>query len=306
MLLKEVRKKMKMEIPTIRRFFDIAWQKCVLKPVWLLLIAILTTGILLICGSCATSTKRVNASQSSTVFQSDNTSSVRTFHVETHADRLLKEMGDYLKSADSFTFHAESSYDAIDRNGQKIRYGGTTDVAIHRPDRFRSKFIGDERQTQTFYDGKTVTIYNPVVNMYAITDVPPDIDSAIDKIFDKYGFSVPLADIVYADPYNILIADVIEGRWVGRHSIAGVPCNHLAFVQESIDWQIWIEDGTRPVPRQVLITYKDEPGWPQYLARLKSWDFQPQFSNDHFQFQSPAGSDEMEFLVTSEMEVNNE
>jgi hypothetical protein len=226
--------------------------------------------------------------------------------IETHADRLLKEMGDYLKTAGAFTFHAESSYDAIDRNGQRIRYGGTTDVALHRPDRLRSVFNGDERKTQTFYDGKTVTIYNPEINMYAVTDVPPDIDSAIDKIFDKYGVSVPLADLVYADPYNILIANIIEGRWIGLHSIAGVPCNHLAFTQESIDWQIWIEEGPRPVPRQVLITYKDEPGWPQYLARLKSWDFEPQFSNDYFQFQPPAGSDEMEFLVTSGMEVNNE
>ncbi len=297
---------MKTKTPTIRKFCDIAWQRCVVNPAWFMLVAIFTTGSLLVCGCCATNAKSVNASQSSTAFQSDNTSAVRMFHVETHADRLLKEMGDYLKSADSFTFHAESSYDAIDRNGQKIRYGGTTDVALRRPDRLRSAFNGDERQTQTFYDGKTVTIYNPAVNMYAITDVPPDIDNAIDTIFDKYGVSVPLVDLVYADPYNILIANVIEGRWVGLHSIAGVPCNHLAFIQESIDWQIWIEEGPRPVPRQVLITYKDEPGWPQYLARLKSWDFQPQFSNDYFQFQPPAGSDEMEFLVTSEMEVNNE
>ena len=267
---------------------------------------IILLGAVLFYGGCATNAKNVNMPQSDTAFQSDNTSSVLRFHVGTHADRLLKEMGDYLKSADAFTFHAESSYDAIDRNGQKIRYGGTTDVAVRRPDRLRSAFNGDERQTQTFYDGKTITIYNAEVNMYAITDVPPEIDSAIDTIVDKYGFSVPLADLVYADPYNILIANVIEGRWIGRHSIAGVPCNHLAFIQESIDWQIWIEEGPRPVPRQVLITYKDEPGWPQYLARLKSWDFQSQFSNDYFQFQPPTGSDEMEFLVTSEMEVNNE
>jgi hypothetical protein len=177
---------------------------------------------------------------------------------------------------------------------------------MRRPDGLHTVFNGDERQTQTFFDGKTVTIYDAAVNMYAVTDVPPDIDSAIDAIFDKYGFSVPLADLVYADPYNILIANVIEGRWVGRHSIAGVPCNHLAFTQESIDWQIWIEDSDQPVPRQVLITYKDEPGWPQYLARLTNWDFQPQFSNNYFQFQPPPGSDEMEFLVTSEMEVNDE
>ncbi len=230
--------------------------------------------------------------------QGENTPLERTFRVETHADRLLREMGDYLKSADAFTVHAESSYDAIGPDSQTIRYGGSADVALRRPDGFHAVFKGDERQTETIFDGRTVTIYDAAVNMYAVTEVPPDIDSAIDTIFDKYGVSVPLSDIVYADPYNILIENVIEGRWMGLHSIAGVPCNHLAFTQESIDWQIWIEASDQPVPRQVLIIYKDEPGWPQYFARLKDWNFQQQFSKNYFQFQPPAGSDEMEFLVT--------
>jgi outer membrane lipoprotein-sorting protein len=39
---------------------------------------------------------------------------------------------------------------------------------------------------------------------------------------------------------------------------------------------------------------------------MKDWDFEPQFSDDYFQFQPPAGSDVMEFLVTSEMEANDE
>jgi len=39
---------------------------------------------------------------------------------------------------------------------------------------------------------------------------------------------------------------------------------------------------------------------------MKDWDFQPQFSPDYVQFQPPAGSDEMEFIVTSEMEANDE
>ena len=291
---------MKTKILTTRKIFDVGLQRCVMKSIRFLLVAIITTGSLLVSGCSATNAKSVSAPQS------DNTPAVRMFRVETHADRLLREMGDYLKSADAFTVHGESSYDDIDRIGRTVRYGGTTDVALRRPDGLRSSFIGDERQTQTFFDGKTVTIYDAAVNMYAVTEVPPDIDDAIDAIFDKYGVSVPLSDLLYADPYSILIENVIEGRWVGLHSIGGVPCNHLVFTQEFIDWQVWIQDGDQPVLRQVLIVYKNEPGWPQYFARLKDWDFKPQFSKDYFKFQPPAGSDEMEFLVTSEMEVNNE
>ena len=238
--------------------------------------------------------------------QGENTPLERTFRIETHADRLLREMGHFLKSANAFTVHAESSYDTVDQNGRAIRYGGLADVALRRPDGLRSVFNGDERQTQLVYDGKTITLYDAAVNMYAVTEVPPEIDSAIDTIFDKYGVSIPLSDLAYADPYEILIENVIEGRWVGLHIIDGVPCNHLAFTQESIDWQIWIEDSDQPVPRQVLITYKDQPGWPQYFARLKDWNFEPQFPKNYFEFQPPAGSDVMEFLATSEMEANDE
>ncbi|MHC5172966.1 MAG: DUF2092 domain-containing protein [Planctomycetota bacterium] len=252
-------------------------------------IIMLTAGLLLAGAGCKS--PQVDEIDSMPVVE-------QTYHVETHADRLLREMGDYLKSADAFTVHAESSYDAIDQDGQQIRYGGSADVALRRPDGFRFSFNGDERQRQAFFDGKTVT--------YAVTEVPPVIDDAIDTLFDKYGVSVPLSDLLYEDPYGILIPNVLAGRWVGRHSIDGVPCNHLAFTQELIDWQIWIEDGAQPVPRQVLIVYKDEPGWPQYIARMKDWDFEPQFSDDYFQFQPPAGSDVMEFLVTSEMEANDE
>ena len=289
---------MKMEAKSsrCRMFFNITGPRRVV-------IAILC---LLVCVSCVVSATGENASQSANAAENGDNPAAPVVRVEALANRLLKEMGDYLKAADALTFQAESSYDAMDRRGQKIRYGGITDVSLRRPDRLRAALNGDERQRQSFFDGKTFTVYNVAANMYAITDVPPDIDRALDTIFETYGFSVPLADLVYADPYSVLIENVIEGRWVGVHSIAGVPCNHLAFIQESVDWQIWIEKGPRPVPRQVLITYKDEPGWPQYLARLKSWNLKPQFREAYFQFTPPAGSYEIEFLSTSETDVNDE
>ena len=74
------------------------------------------------------------------------------------------------------------------------------------------------------------------------------------------------------------------------------------FSQEVIDWQIWIEDGPRPVPRKLLITYKEEPGSPQYVARLSDWDFQPCLSDHYFRFQPPKGSDEIEFLAIPSVE----
>ena len=183
--------------------------------------------------------------------------------VEARADRILREMGEYLASAGEFTFRADVTYDSVLTTGQKIEYGGTADVAVRRPDQLRSDYNGDERQSQAVYDGQTITLYDMAVNVYAVAEVPPEIDAAVDQVFESYGFSVPIADLVYSDPYRVLIEYVESGFWVGRHSVDGTPCHHLAFSQDSIDWQIWIEDGPWPVPRKLVITYKQEAGAPK-------------------------------------------
>ena len=77
----------------------------------------------------------------------------------------------------------------------------------------------------------------------------------------------------------------------------------MTFSQEAIDWQIWIEDGPRPVPRMLVITYKDDLAAPQYVARFVEWDFQPRLSNAHFEFHPPPGSAEMGFLLLRQEEV---
>ena len=223
--------------------------------------------------------------------------------IDPRADRILREMGDYLKTAKEFAFHAVVTYDEVHSNGQKIQYGGVSKVSVRRPDRIYAKFDGDERRSRTFYNGKTVTIHDAVMNLYAVTKVPPTIDGAVDLILDKYGFQVPIADFVYEDPYTILRENVQSGVMLGLHDVNGVPCRHLAFRQEAIDWQIWIADGPKPVPMKLVITYKHETGSPQYAAVLSDWDFQPRLSDHAFTFYPPTGAGMIEFLSTQQEEI---
>src|SRR5271167_3207521 len=53
--------------------------------------------------------------------------------VAEQADRLLKQMSDYIGSADQFTFHADISFDHVLPSGQKLQYAATEDVALKRP-----------------------------------------------------------------------------------------------------------------------------------------------------------------------------
>ena len=219
-----------------------------------------------------------------------------THAIEADADRILRAMGDYLKSADAFSFHADIAYDEILATGEKAQYGAVSDMFVRRPNRLLVTSDGDEFQRKIFFDGKTITLFDVQKGLYAVTKVPGKLDSALDMVFEKFGLSVPLADFVYADPYAVLRENAEYGGVLGEHGCGESRCHHLLFTQEFIDWQIWIETGPRRVPRRLVITYKDEPGSPQYEVRLSGWDFQPRLSEHSFTFHPPDGAVEIEFL----------
>lgn len=223
--------------------------------------------------------------------------------VDQDADRILREMGDYLRSADEYTFRADITNDEV-VDDQMIQWGGVARLSLKRgPDRLNVEYNGDDMRRRVVFDGKTITMHNQTRNVYAITEVPPDVDGALDHLFEVFGSSVPIADLVYSDPYRTLIENAETGYVVGQHLVNDVLCHHLAFAQETIDWQIWIEVGPRPVPRKLVITYMDEPGSPQYVAELSEWNFTPRLSDHYFTFRPPESADEIEFLPPQEREV---
>ena len=224
--------------------------------------------------------------------------------VEAQADRILREMSEYLSSVKQFTLHADIVSDRVVSSGETIEFGGTAEVAVHRPNRLRVEYRGQERQSRVVFDGRTLTLHKQDVNLYAQVKMASDIDGALDRMFEEFGFSVPVADLVYKDPYSTLTGGVETGYRVGLREIDGVPCHHLVFTQENIDWQIWIEDGPRPLPRKLLINYKSEPGSPRYAARLSDWDLQPRLSDAYFRFHPPAGASEIDFLPSQDKETS--
>jgi hypothetical protein len=50
------------------------------------------------------------------------------------------------------------------------------------------------------------------------------------------------------------------------------------------------------LPRRIVITYKDEPGQPQFWADASNWNLAPEISDALFEFTPPSGADRIEFL----------
>jgi hypothetical protein len=208
--------------------------------------------------------------------------------IDAKADRYLREMSAYLAQLKAFSFQIDETFDEVQDDGQKIQLGNRRTITVKRPNRLMGIAAGDTINRQFYYDGKTITLYSKAKKAYARVKAPDTIPAMLDAVHEKMGQGQPLADFLFPDPYKILTEHVQSGAYVGLHLLGKVKCHHLAFRQKGLDWQIWIEDGDKPLPRKMVITHKREAGGPQYTARLSKWDVNPKVKNALFEFEPPA------------------
>jgi hypothetical protein len=215
--------------------------------------------------------------------------------VDPKADEVLKRMGALLAGAKSFTFKSHSTVDQALDSGQAVQVARNQRVVVRRPDGVAAVVDGDLEDLSFWYDGKRVTVLNRRTNSYGVTDAPPTIDATFDMLAEKFGLVIPLADLLFADPYKTLIAGARSGEHVGVGYVFGTKCDHLAFRQAGVDWQVWVEQGERPLPRKVVITYKESPARPQYTAYLSEWDINPPVKDEQFVAKVPEGAKKVAF-----------
>ena len=219
--------------------------------------------------------------------------------VAERADQLLKEMGSYIGSADQFTFHADITFDHVLPSGQKLQFSASEDVVLQRPGHLYVEWAGDLGARQFWYDGKSVTLYDPATPFYASEAAPPEIDAMLDQLVPKLEFAPPLADFLYHDPYKSVRGNIQYGFDLGQNDVNGRSCRTLAFVEKDIDWQIWIENGPQLTPCALVITYKTQPSQPQFSAVFSDWDFAPRIAEPVFTPELPPGTQKIPFATVT-------
>lgn len=210
--------------------------------------------------------------------------------VDPEADKLLRQMADYLSGLQSFTVQNFAVDEMALKTGEKIQATSDSDIAVQRPNHIRNTQRGAGGGLGLWYDGKTMTVACKENNSYESVDAPADIDGAIDKLRKHFKVDAPGADLLYSKPYDILMEQVKSGRVIGPETIQGVPAQHLAFQGEVVDFQIWIQDGKAPLPLRFVITTKNVKANPQFSVQLSNWNTHPIFTGQEFAFQAPTGA----------------
>ena len=211
------------------------------------------------------------------------------------ARAILKAMSDYVSSRSSISATFNTDIEVITSDLQKIQFDSSGRLQLSRPDKVHANRTGGYTDTEMFFDGKTFVVENKKDKVFAQTESPGSVDQLIDKLRSQLGVDLPGADLLVSNPYDVLNADVIDAKHVGRGVINGVECEHLAFRNDDTDWQIWVEVGARPIPRKFVITSKAVTGAPQYTLLITDWKSDAMIPPDAFVFTAPDGVKKVEF-----------
>jgi hypothetical protein len=210
--------------------------------------------------------------------------------------QILQKMCDFLKSQQQFSYKAEVADDQVYAGAKKLQYAIDMETFVRRPDRLRVNAEGDLIDKQFFFDGKTITLYDKDENVYGVLEVPPDIESALDKANKEFGVRVALTDLASPQLCEHIGKRIKHSLYVGLHKVRGVPCHHLSFDGDEVQLQVWIDAGDKPLPRKAVLTHKNLPGSPQWTAYLSDWNFSPQLNDNLFAFTPPQGVEKIKFV----------
>lgn len=218
--------------------------------------------------------------------------------IEPEALSVLKGMADYLAASGEFAYHAESSYDVVQESGAKIEFGASRKVLVARPNRLRMEAQRrDGVRSILVFDSKEMWVYAPGENAYAKADQQGDLDEAMHFAVTEMRLKAPLTDLISPNLYDNVTGRLTGALYLGETVVAGHACDHILLSNDYSDFQMWVTMDDKPVLKRIVITYREEPGEPQYRAQFLEWDMSPRDVAKQLEFEPPEGSERIRFYI---------
>jgi len=215
--------------------------------------------------------------------------------VEPAAIAALERMGTYLRSLKALQVVAETSTEEVLEDGLKVTYSGTTDLLAEMPNRLRADVKSDRQERLYLYDGKSFTLFARRVNYYATVPTAATTTAELaNALEDKYGIEVPLVDLFRWGGPRATTSEITIATDLGPSVVGGTTCQHYAFRQPGLDWQLWVQLGDFPLPRKLVLTTTTDEARPQHTA-VYTWNLAPSFNAAAFTFDPPADARKIVF-----------
>ncbi|WP_321882371.1 DUF2092 domain-containing protein [Paraburkholderia bannensis] len=223
--------------------------------------------------------------------------------VDPAAVDALKKMGTYLQSLKRFSVSTELTGERVLEDGQKLQHSASADLDVDRPNRIRAVMTSARSDREIVYDGKSVTLYTPAQRYYSTVAFDGSVGALIDRLHEHYGVEFPLADLFVWGTPAAPVDQFESAMFAGEDYVENDLCEHYAFRQKDLDWQIWITAGAHPLPRKLVITRRDDDARPQSVSII-NWTTRPDFKDAIFTFKPPSGAKKIEFVPVATNATN--
>jgi len=200
--------------------------------------------------------------------------------------QALRKMGAYLQTLQRFQVRTELSSETVLEDGQKLQQNASAEVQVQRPNKLRARMWSARAERELIYQDRSATLYTPALKYYATAEVADTIGGMIDQLEARYGVQVPLSDLFLWGTDAAPLDRIESAMNAGQDLIGPDLCDHYAFRQGKVDWQIWIRTGESPLPRKLVITNRTDEARPQSVSYL-AWNLKPGFKDTIFKFTPP-------------------
>ncbi|WP_271103241.1 DUF2092 domain-containing protein [Pseudomonas tohonis] len=201
----------------------------------------------------------------------------------------LVKMGQYLRELQQYALDAESDSDQLLENGQALVVHASTRLLVSAPDKLRVQVTGADYQRSLFYDGQHFTLYDSRQGYFGRDVAPTSQEELLALLGERYGIQLPLADLIQWHPDTAQRVGLDSALHVGTEQVGDHTCEHYAYRQPALDWQLWLRQGDEPLPCKMVLTRLDQPERPRHSVTYQ-WDTLPMVGPGDFVFTPPEGA----------------
>ena len=220
--------------------------------------------------------------------------------VDPGAVKVLRSMTDYLGGLKQFSVVALNMREDMLVSGHRVDYEVTSKVIVSRPNKLRVERTGHLAGQIFYYDGTTLTLYNPSDKVYASMPAPTTIEETLDFGRESLGLGYPISDLVYRNAFPLLMQDVTLALMIGKEVIGGVECEHVLFSRPGVDFQVWVPTSGAPLPRKYVVTDTGTPELLSITTLMTDWNAAPAAVDSQFTFVPPSGTKAITFVKSND------
>ena len=215
--------------------------------------------------------------------------------IDPRAIEVLKASCAKLAAAGSMSFTALGAYEVPSLWGPPLIYGRTYEVTLQRPDKLRVITVGDGPRSEFYDDGKVIMSFHPAENLVAVTEAPPTIDAALEKVYGLAGTYFPFTDVIVSDPWKDIASDLKAAFYVGESMLlGGTTTDVIAYESYGVFIQMWIGRDDK-LPRMARAIYYDDPLQLRQSVQFSNWQLEPSIAPGGFTTAKAAGADRIQF-----------